>query len=65
MTDRADKKFATLRAELWVRGYVLMRLTDDDEGPVYLLSRGLLARKLRDLGRLEKIVGLAAPKATP
>ena len=50
-----DKRFATLRAELALRGHALRR-TDTDEGPRYLIARWGMTRELRDLAAVARFL---------
>lgn len=44
-----DKEFATARAELAIRGFVLQRIDDADGRAAYLVSRWNMSRSLPDL----------------
>ena len=45
----SDKEFATARAQLAIRGFVLQRIDDGDGRTVFLVSRWNMSRSLSDL----------------
>jgi hypothetical protein len=55
-TAYVGKRFATLRAQLALKGYCLSR-TDGDDGPVYFhVSRWDMVRELRDLAAVARFL---------
>jgi hypothetical protein len=61
--DASDRKrFDTLQAQLALRGFVLVRSTDDAGGPLFIVSRWALTRQLHDLAAVEQFVDQVAPE---
>lgn len=56
MTDIIDKRFATLRAELALAGFVLVRSTDDHGGPLFIVTREARIEHLAGVVELERFV---------
>ena len=64
MTD-AEKRIATLTAELALRGFVLVRSTDDRDGPLYIVNKWAVTRRLHSLPELEAFVHDVCGRAAP
>ena len=63
MNAADTKRFATLQARLALRGYMLVRSTDDHGGPLYIISRWALTRQLHGLSEVEHFAERVAPGA--
>lgn len=61
MTPAENKRFATLQARLALRGYVLVRSTDDNGGPLYIVSRWALTKQMAGLSEVEQFAERVAP----
>ena len=51
-----DKRFVTLRAKLALRGFVLVRSTDDAGGALYIVTKWAWTRQLHDLTAVEQFL---------
>ena len=65
MTADADKRFATIRAELALKGFALVRGEDDAGRPLFIVSRWALTRQLNGMPELEKFAATVAPRPKP
>ena len=57
-----DKRFATLRAKLALRGFVLVRSTDDAGGALYIVTKWAWTRQLHDLAAVESFLHQAGAR---
>ena len=64
MTD-PEKRFATIRAELALKGFALVRGEDDAGRPLYIVSKWAMTRQLSGLPELERFAEQVAPKVAP
>ena len=60
-----DKRFATLRAELALVGYTLVRCIGDHGGPLFIVSKRERIEHLASLAELEQFVERHYRKRAP
>jgi len=58
-----EKRFATNRAALALKGFAVVRGEDDAGRPLFIVSRWALTRQLHGLPELEAFVERVAPKS--
>ena len=56
------KRFATLRAELALKGFAAFEGQDDAGRPLFIVSKWAMTRQLQGLPELERFVAQVAPR---